>query len=47
MAESNSVPLWWVVLFLLLALGLGAATILAVGGSLVFSGGSVVLPPVV
>jgi len=35
MAESNSVPTWWIVLFLLLALGLGAVTVLSVGGSLV------------
>jgi hypothetical protein len=38
MADSSSdsgVPLWWVVLFVVLALGAGAATVLAVGGSLV------------
>ena len=35
MAESDSVPFWWLVLFLLLALGLGAATVLGVGGSLI------------
>jgi hypothetical protein len=35
MADSTSVPFWWIVLFLLLALGAGAATVLAVGGSLV------------
>jgi hypothetical protein len=35
MAEKNSgVPFWWVVVFLLLALGAGAATVFAVGGSL-------------
>jgi len=35
MAETNSrVPFWWLVLFLLLALGAGAAAVLAVGGSL-------------
>jgi predicted secreted protein len=34
MADSETVPFWWLVLFLLLALGLGAATVLGVGGSL-------------
>jgi predicted secreted protein len=34
-SESDAVPLWWVVLFIVLALGAGAATVLAVGGSLV------------
>jgi predicted secreted protein len=35
MADENSIPIWWIVLFLLLALGLGAAVVLAVGGSLI------------
>ncbi|MGM0592776.1 MAG: hypothetical protein ACQETI_14350 [Halobacteriota archaeon] len=35
MAKRDSVPLWWVVLFVLLALGLSAAAILSVGGSLI------------
>ncbi|WP_380674409.1 hypothetical protein [Salinigranum sp. GCM10025319] len=35
MADSDTVPFWWVVLFVLLALGLGAATVLGVGGSLI------------
>jgi predicted secreted protein len=35
MADSETVPFWWLVLFVLLALGLGAATVLGVGGSLV------------
>jgi hypothetical protein len=35
MADSDAVPFWWVVLFLLLALGLGAVTVLGVGGSLI------------
>ncbi|MFB6252501.1 MAG: hypothetical protein ABEI27_12605 [Halobellus sp.] len=35
MADKNpGVPFWWVVVFLLLALGAGAATVFAVGGSL-------------
>lgn len=35
MAETNSrVPFWWLVLFLLLALGAGAAAVFTVGGSL-------------
>ena len=35
MAENDSVPLWWVLVFLLAALGVGAAAVFAVGGSLV------------
>lgn len=35
-SEDDSVPLWWVIVFLLLALGAGAAVVFAVGGSLVF-----------
>ncbi|GAB6860586.1 hypothetical protein ACFR97_08375 [Haloplanus litoreus] len=35
MEESNAVPLWWVLLFLLLALGIGAFAVSAVGGSLI------------
>jgi hypothetical protein len=34
MDESESVPMSWIVLFLLLALGLGAAVVFAVGGTL-------------
>lgn len=36
MANDDSVPFWWIVLFLLVALGLAYAGILYVGGS--FSG---------
>ncbi|WP_281362334.1 hypothetical protein [Natronomonas salina] len=32
--SSSNVPLSWIAIFLLLALGLGAAAILAVGGDL-------------
>ncbi|WP_256474636.1 hypothetical protein [Haloplanus halophilus] len=35
MQESNAIPLWWVLLFLLLALGIGAFAVSAVGGSLI------------
>ena len=35
MAENDSVPLSWILIFLLLALGLGAAGIQFVGGSLI------------
>jgi predicted secreted protein len=35
MQESNSVPTWWILLFLVLALGLGAFAVSAVGGSLI------------
>ena len=35
MAEKDSrVPFWWLVVFLLLALGAGAVTVFAVGGEL-------------
>jgi hypothetical protein len=44
MAEGNSVSPWWVVLFLLLALGLGAIAVLTVGGSLIAGGAGVVAP---
>ena len=40
--DSDSVPLWWVVLFLLLALGGAALAVQAVGGSLVQSPGVVI-----
>jgi hypothetical protein len=35
MAESNAVPLWWILVFLVLALGLGAFAVSSVGGSLI------------
>lgn len=41
MAESNRVPFWWIVLFLVLTLGLGGAAILSMGGTLVNSPGVV------
>jgi hypothetical protein len=45
MAESSSgVPFWWIVLFVLLALGAGALTVIAVGGSLVEQPAGVLLP---
>ncbi|ODR79459.1 hypothetical protein BG842_05505 [Haladaptatus sp. W1] len=34
MADGNSVPFWWIALFLLIALGLAYAGILYIGGSL-------------
>ena len=34
-SEESSVRLSWIAIFLLLALGLGAATVLGVGGSLI------------
>lgn len=42
MAESESVPFWWVLLFIVLALGGGAAAVFALGGSLISQ--AVVLP---
>ena len=44
MAEANSVSFWWIVMFLILALGIGAVAVYAVGGTLIQSGG-VLLPP--
>ena len=35
MAESDSVPVWWIVVFVLLALGVGAGGVVLVGGDLV------------
>ncbi|WP_435127500.1 hypothetical protein [Halobaculum sp. D14] len=34
-SRDSSVPLWWILVFLVLALGLGAYAINVVGGSLV------------
>jgi len=34
MAADGSVPFWWIVVFLLLALGAGVGAISAVGGSI-------------
>ncbi|MFB6091424.1 MAG: hypothetical protein ABEK02_00260 [Haloquadratum sp.] len=43
MAEKDTrVPFWWLVLFLLLALGAGAAAVSVVGGSLVKAAGVLV-----
>ncbi|WP_168191224.1 hypothetical protein [Haloprofundus sp. MHR1] len=39
MAEDETVPFWWVVLFLVLALGAGVIAVTSVGGSLVSSPG--------
>lgn len=40
---STNVPFWWVLLFVVLALGAGAAIVVALGGSLI-SSQSVLLP---
>ncbi len=34
-AESGRVPLWWVIVFVVLALGLGAYAVTTSGGTLV------------
>ncbi|WP_200862284.1 hypothetical protein [Candidatus Halobonum tyrrellensis] len=34
-AESSSVPLWWILVFVVLALGLGALAVVSSGGSLI------------
>lgn len=41
-AESGSVPIWWILAFVVVALGLGAWAVVSVGGSLVAS--TVLLP---
>ncbi|WP_164974727.1 hypothetical protein [Halegenticoccus tardaugens] len=33
--DDTAIPFWWIVLFLLLALGFGVATLYAVGGSII------------
>jgi len=35
MDESNAIPLWWILVFLVLTLGVGALAVSAVGGSLI------------
>jgi len=42
MATDTSVPFWWVLVFVALALGAGAAAILLVGGDLLGSSGFLV-----
>ena len=39
-----SIPISWIVVFLLLTLGLAAAGVLFVGGTLTSTGGGVLLP---
>ncbi|GAA0209929.1 MULTISPECIES: hypothetical protein [Halobaculum] len=34
-AGNDSVPIWWILVFIVLALGLGAIAVLSVGGSLI------------
>ncbi|MFB6177294.1 MAG: hypothetical protein ABEI99_09165 [Halobaculum sp.] len=41
-AENGSVPLWWILVFLLLTLGGGAYAVLSVGGSLIDAAGVLV-----
>lgn len=37
---NDSVPIWWVLVFIVLALGLGAIAVLSVGGSLITPAGA-------
>ena len=46
-AASDSVSFWWIALFLLLALGIAAAGVYAVGGALIDTGVGVLVPPLV
>jgi|GEM_PF-1032634 hypothetical protein len=41
MAEDNSIPLSWILLFVLLVVGVGAGAIFFVGGDLIGSAGVV------
>jgi hypothetical protein len=34
-AENGSVPLWWILVFLVITLGAGAYVVTSVGGSLI------------
>ena len=34
MADNDTVPLWWIVVFILVALGAGIGSIYLIGGSL-------------
>lgn len=43
MADDNSVSFWWIVLFVLLTLAVGAAAVLFVGGDLITPPGFLVL----
>ncbi|MFC6952209.1 hypothetical protein [Halorubellus litoreus] len=44
MADDNSIPLSWILLFLVLVLGVGAGAVIFVGGSIMASGGVIALP---
>jgi hypothetical protein len=39
-AGNDSVPIWWILVFIVLALGLGAVAVLSVGGSLITPAGT-------
>ena len=45
MADDNSIPLSWILLFLVLVLGVGAAAVIFVGGSLIAESGGVIALP--
>jgi len=45
MAEDNSIPLSWILLFLLLVVGVGVGAVVFVGGN-IMAGSGVVAPPV-
>jgi hypothetical protein len=44
MAEDNSIPLSWILLFLLLVVGVGVGAVIFVGGNIMGSAGAVALP---
>jgi len=44
-ASDDPVPIWWVLVFIVLALGLGAVAVLSVGGTLVTPAGAVLPAP--
>ena len=44
MADDNSIPLSWILLFLVLVLGVGAGAVIFVGGDIMAGGGAIALP---
>ncbi|NHN41810.1 hypothetical protein G9C85_09230 [Halorubellus sp. JP-L1] len=44
MADDNSIPLSWILLFLVLVIGVGAAAVYFVGGDLVGGASGVIAP---
>ncbi|WP_323674405.1 hypothetical protein [Halorubellus sp. PRR65] len=45
MADDNSIPLSWILLFLVLVIGVGAGAVVFVGGSIMPTGSGVIALP--